>query len=333
MLKDNWYLICPAAELEHKIIKRKILGENIILFRSKSNRLVALEDRCCHRNVNLSLGFLKGEHVVCGYHGWEYNHKGRCIHIPSQLSEAKIPRTAQIKSYPIKEFNRWIWLFLGDPDQADKVDPINIPEMNEWDFTYGSYTFKADLESTAESLIDPYHIAFVHRNSIKSFMGQIEDFPANFDIQVREDGLEGIYRRANKGSLAEKIYFGRDPYISTKYRFYYPTISHLELRFKERTLLILEHVMQVDDDHVNMMQITLWKNIFAQFPWFARYYMSKISDKIVREDIDFLTSQLAILKKTESKKHEVSVKGDEISLAFRKFWRKKIKQGAEEENA
>jgi hypothetical protein len=61
--------------------------------------------------------------------------------------------------------------------------------------------------------------------------------------------------------------------------------------------------------------------------------MSKISDKIVREDIDFLNSQLAILKKTESKKHEVSVKGDEISLAFRKFWRKKMKEGVSKENA
>lgn len=333
MLKNHWYLICPDTELEHKIIKRRILGEDIILFRSKSNQLVALENRCCHRNVNLSLGFLKDEHVVCGYHGWEYDKSGCCVQIPSQLPEAKIPKTAQIKFYPIREFNRWIWVFLGDSDEADKVDPINIPEMNEWNFTYGSYTFKADLESTAESLIDPYHIAFVHRNSIKSFMGQIEDFPANFNIEVREDGLEGIYRRANKGSLSEKIYFGRNPYISTKYRFYYPTISHLELRFKERTLLILEHVMQVDDDHVNMMQITLWKNIFAKFPWFARYYMSKISDKIVREDIDFLTSQLAILKQYESKKHEVSVKGDEISLAFRKFWRKRYKSNSTGENA
>ena len=91
--------------------------------------------------------------------------------------------------------------------------------------------------------------------------------------------------------------------------------------------------MKVDDDHVNMMQITLWKNIFAKFPWFARYYMSKISDKIVKEDIDFLTSQLAILKKSEGKKHEVSVKGDEISLAFRKFWRKKMKEDRTEQNA
>ena len=52
--------------------------------------------------------------------------------------------------------------------------------MDEWPFTYKSYTIKADLETTAESLIDPYHIAYVHRNSIKSFMGQIQEHPADF---------------------------------------------------------------------------------------------------------------------------------------------------------
>ena len=324
MLKNNWYLICPAIELKHDIITRKILGESIVLFRSKTGDVIALEDRCCHRNVNISLGFLKNNRIVCGYHGWEYDHSGKCVHVPSQLPEAKIPRTAQIKSYPVKEFNRWIWVFIGDPEQSEKVMPSDIPEMNQWDYTYGSYTFKADLESTTESLIDPYHITFVHRNSIKSFMGQINDFPANLNIQVVDDGLEGVYRRANKGTLAEKIYFGRDPYIKTRYRFYFPAISRLELQFKERILLILEHVMGVDDEHVNMMQITLWKNIFPKFPRFARYYMSKISDKIVKEDIAFLTSQANIYKRSTGRLHEVSVKGDEISLAFRKYWRKKL---------
>jgi hypothetical protein len=157
-------------------------------------------------------------------------------------------------------------------------------------------------------------------------MGQIEDFPADFGIQVVEDGLEGIYRRANKGTLAEKTYFGREPHIATKYRFYYPTISRLELQFKDRTLLILEHIMQVDDDHVNMMQITLWKNIFQKFPRFARYYMSRISDKIVKEDIAFLTSQGNNYRRTPGRIQEVSVKGDEISLSFRKYWRKKLQE-------
>ena len=84
--------------------------------------------------------------------------------------------------------------------------------------------------------------------------------------------------------------------------------------------------MQVDDEHVEMKQITLWKNIFPKFPAFAKFFMARKSAKIVEEDIDFLSSNLEILKKGKDDLHEVSVKGDEVSLSFRKFWRKKLQE-------
>ncbi len=326
VIKNYWYLICPASEIKNQIITKTLHGQKIIIFRNKEGNLAALEDRCCHRNVRLSLGYLREGRVVCGYHGWEYDNQGNCVLIPSQLPENKIPPAAKIKSYPVQEFNRWVWIFIGDPAKADQIKPLDIPEMNQWDFTYKSYVFKADLESTAESLVDPYHIAFAHRNSIRSFMGQIEEFPADFDIQFHEDGIEGHYNRANRGTFAEKLYFGRDKNLDTYYRFYFPNMSRLQINFKNRTLLILEHVIQVDNDHVEMMQITLWKNIFSRFPAFGRFFMARKSAKIVGEDIELLASQLNLKRSYGDELPEVSVKGDEVSLAFRKFWRRKVKE-------
>jgi phenylpropionate dioxygenase-like ring-hydroxylating dioxygenase large terminal subunit len=324
MLTYKWYLVCPSDELKNEIKQYKILGQEIILFRNPDNTITALEDRCCHRNVNLSLGYLDKERIVCGYHGWQYDKTGACVQIPSQLPGDKIPPTAKIKTYPVQDFNKWVWIFIGDPEKAKEIQTTNIPEMNEWPFTYKAYTIKADLETTAESLIDPYHIAYVHRNSIKSFMGQIQEHPADFNLKILDDGVEGFYKRANVGTAAEKTYFGNEENIGTRIRFYYPNISRLEIRFKERILLILEHVYQVDDEHVNMMQITLWKNIFPKFPAFAKWFMARKSVKIVTEDIDFLASNQKILKRTKDNLHEVSVKGDEVSLSFRRFWRKKL---------
>ncbi len=329
MLRNKWYLVCPAIELTNKMITQKILGEDIILFRTSEGEAVALEDRCCHRNVKLSLGYLNKDTVVCGYHGWEYNSEGSCTLIPSQLPGTKIPPKAVIKKYPLKEFNKWIWVFVGDEEKAKEVDPPNIPEMNEWDFTYKTHVFEADLESAAESLIDPYHIKYTHKDSIKQLLGQIEEFPAEFRINFLDDGIEGKYYRANTAAVTEKAYFGSDPQLEVYYRFYYPNVSRLESKFKERTLLILEHFMQVDENRISMMQITLWKNIFGFFPPFGRWFMAKKSNKIVNEDIALLRSQKAILDRTKDNLHEVSVKGDEISLAFRKYWRSKMREGSE----
>ena len=324
MLTNHWYLICPEKELQKRMIRRKILNEEIIIFRNETGAVRALENRCCHRNVKLSQGYLDSGQVVCGYHGWKYDSGGICIQIPSQSAEAKIPQTARIRSYPARVFNNWIWVFMGDAEQASSVKIYDIPEMRDWNFTYQSYVFKCDLEFAAESLLDPYHIAFAHRNSIKSLLGQIEEFPARFNLEVLADGLAGTYLRSNRGSFFEKMYFGFDPLITTHFRFYYPTLSRLEAQFKNRSLLILEQIIKVDNEHVQMMQITLWKNIFPLFPAFARFFMSRKSDRIVKEDIALLSSQHDILKRHGEKLPQVSVKGDEISIAFRKFWRQKM---------
>ncbi len=160
MIKNYWYLICPASEINDQIIIKTLHGQKIIIFSDKECNLAALEDRCCHRNVQLSLGYLREGRVVCGYHGWEYDNYGNCVLIPSQLPENKIPSAAKIKSYPVQEFNRWVWIFIGDPEKTDQIKPLDIPEMNQWDFTYNAFSCKADLKSTVESLVDPYDIAF-----------------------------------------------------------------------------------------------------------------------------------------------------------------------------
>jgi phenylpropionate dioxygenase-like ring-hydroxylating dioxygenase large terminal subunit len=326
MLKNKWYLICPTKDLKNEIKSLKILGEDIIMYRAENGEAVALEDRCCHRNVKLSLGYLSGNNVVCGYHGWEFDCKGSCVLIPSQLPDTKVPPKAVIKKYAVKEFNKWVWIFVGDEEKAKDVNPPNIPEMNEWDFTYKEHIFEADLEAAAESLIDPYHIKYTHKDSIKQLLGQIEEFPADFRINILEDGIDGKYYRANTANVSEKMYFGSQPELEVYYRFYYPNISRLESRFNNRTLLILEHFMQVDENRISMMQITLWKNIFGFFPPFGRWFMSRKSEKIVGEDIALLRSQKGILDKNKDNLHEVSVKGDEVSLTFRKYWRKRLKE-------
>ncbi len=50
MLRNKWYLICPSKDLKNEIMTHKILGEDIILFRSKEGeRLSAL--RCVPERV------------------------------------------------------------------------------------------------------------------------------------------------------------------------------------------------------------------------------------------------------------------------------------------
>jgi nitrite reductase/ring-hydroxylating ferredoxin subunit len=81
---DEWYVAAFSAEVGRTLLKRKILGRNIVIFRAESGRVVALDDRCAHRSFPLSRGRLEGDTLVCGYHGFRYDTQGDCIQIPSQ---------------------------------------------------------------------------------------------------------------------------------------------------------------------------------------------------------------------------------------------------------
>jgi vanillate O-demethylase monooxygenase subunit len=188
MLNDYWYMICPETEIKaNKIKSIRLLGKSIVLFRTSENEIIALEDRCCHRNVKLSLGFLKNDRIVCGYHGWQYDTDGLCRCIPSQSTGAKIPPTAKIKRYHTKMYNRWLWIFMGAPEKSIDTIPPDIPELQNWPYIYQSYEFNAELVITAESLIDPYHIAFAHRHTIGSLIGQIDEHDPDFHLERATD--------------------------------------------------------------------------------------------------------------------------------------------------
>jgi phenylpropionate dioxygenase-like ring-hydroxylating dioxygenase large terminal subunit len=47
-------------------------GNTVALFRLSDGRLGAIENRCAHRQLKLSVGQVQGCTLTCRYHGWAY---------------------------------------------------------------------------------------------------------------------------------------------------------------------------------------------------------------------------------------------------------------------
>src|SRR5271165_3035277 len=77
VLRNFWYAALPAAELDEGPKPLRILGQDIVLFLDAVGEPAAHEDRCCHRTAKLSKGWINNGHIVCGYHGWEYDRSGK----------------------------------------------------------------------------------------------------------------------------------------------------------------------------------------------------------------------------------------------------------------
>ena len=164
--RNAWYVAATADELGRELIGRTLLDRPVVLFRREDGRPVALEDRCSHRFLPLSKGYLEGDVVQCGYHGLEFDCTGACVHVPGQKTP---PAGADIQAFPLCERWRFIWIWMGDPALAD---PDLIPEIwrNEhpdWAVVVGEpIHMGGDYRLVADNLLDPSHVSFVHRSTL-----------------------------------------------------------------------------------------------------------------------------------------------------------------------
>lgn len=71
---------------------RRADGVEIAVFRTESDTVFALRDRCPHKGGPLSQGIVFGESVACPLHNW-------CISLRS--SEATAPDEGSVESYPV----------------------------------------------------------------------------------------------------------------------------------------------------------------------------------------------------------------------------------------
>ena len=60
-VRNTWYVAAWDAEVTDKPLARTILGKEVVLYRTSGGQVVALEDRCPHRHLPLSQGFLEGD--------------------------------------------------------------------------------------------------------------------------------------------------------------------------------------------------------------------------------------------------------------------------------
>lgn len=82
------------------LVARKIAGERVVLYRKPDGQIVAMEDRCPHRQAALSLGMKEGENLRCMYHGLRFGPDGKCNEIPGQ---DRISERACVRVFPVVE--------------------------------------------------------------------------------------------------------------------------------------------------------------------------------------------------------------------------------------
>ena len=99
VLQNDWHVVATGSELlERQIVKKNLLGEELVIWCSGGDRFMAWSDSCRHRGVRLSMGEIIGETLVCPYHGLGFNCAGECVHVTG-TSQQKLPGRMRVKTY------------------------------------------------------------------------------------------------------------------------------------------------------------------------------------------------------------------------------------------
>jgi vanillate O-demethylase monooxygenase subunit len=165
-LMNCWYMAAWNHELiDGKLLARTILEEPVLLYKGDSGKVVALDNRCCHRGAKLSNGRLEGDDVRCMYHGLKFNAAGKCIQIPGQDN---IPPKLGVRSYPVVEKQHIIWIWMGDPAKADPSLILNIEYLDSpaWRGVPDYMHYDANYLLIVDNLSDFSHLAFVHTKTL-----------------------------------------------------------------------------------------------------------------------------------------------------------------------
>ncbi|MEM7718023.1 MAG: aromatic ring-hydroxylating dioxygenase subunit alpha [Pseudomonadota bacterium] len=185
-IRNCWYVAGRSEDIGRTLTPVRMLGDDIVIFRTADGTPAALEDACPHRKLPLSRGTLEGDHVVCGYHGLTFDRTGGCVIAPTQLDNP--PRRAAVQSYPAEDRWGFVWLWMGPADQADPRQIIDIPNFDNpaWGKTpKGGLSMACHYLYIIDNLLDPSHVAWVH---LTSFAGVGTD-NSPMTIEDLQDGV------------------------------------------------------------------------------------------------------------------------------------------------
>lgn len=111
-------------------------GRELVIWRGEDGVAHVWEDRCPHRGMRLSFGFVRGNALNCLYHGWQYGASASCVRIPAHPDLA-VPPTIRANAYVASEAGSMVWVRLGDSDLPvlpDDAVPVLSVAVDAEDF-------------------------------------------------------------------------------------------------------------------------------------------------------------------------------------------------------
>lgn len=172
----GWFAAMLSDDLEAGASKPlRLFGEDIVIFRSESGKVKALEAYCPHMGAHLGYGIhehigkggeVRGETIVCPFHAWRFDGNGECVEVPyAKNMPPKVKDKRCLRVWPTDEKNDIIWMWHHPEGIAPTYSVDALPEFDDTSWGRAEVyrgTINTHIQELAENGADPAHFQYVH---------------------------------------------------------------------------------------------------------------------------------------------------------------------------
>ncbi len=197
LMRQYWLPVGYSWEYEREGQPQRVrvLGEDLVVWRSLDGTPAFLQSNCPHRGTGFFYGRTEEEGLRCAYHGWKFDAAGQCVDMPNEPAESAFKQKVKITAYKGVDYGGMTWIYMG-PLQDD---PPGIPQF-EWgqippeNVSHAQkIVYECNWMQALEGELDSTHVYFLHRRL------NIDDSPryglyhndqrAKFHISEKEYGF------------------------------------------------------------------------------------------------------------------------------------------------
>ena len=188
-LRTFWWPIGMTEEVPDDLpLKTRLLGEDLVLFKTRQGDYGCLHLNCSHRNTSLEFGHVTDCGIRCCYHGWEYAVDGTILDTPGEPAGSKIKDKVFHGAYPVVEFKGLLFVYMGPQEWMPEFPVYDTFNLADDELVPYSISYPANWLQITENTTDPYHTVFLHANhSIDHFEESWGEMPA-IDWHEHENG-------------------------------------------------------------------------------------------------------------------------------------------------
>jgi phenylpropionate dioxygenase-like ring-hydroxylating dioxygenase large terminal subunit len=287
--RSAWYVACASRGLGRRPCRVELLGRPIVLFRDDGGVAHALEDRCPHRNVPLSLGRVRGDELECAYHGWRFGGDGACRFVPG-LAEQRPSAARHAPCHAVAETGGHVWVW-GRPGEAPAGEPFRFPFGDDRRYTRlrRAVDVHASLLDVAENAMDVPHTAYLHAGLFRNASSprrEIEVVLRRFRDRVEAEYLG----EPRPPGLAARILAPRGGNVTHFDCFLLPSIVQVEYALGEGThFCVTAALTPVSRRHTRIFAEVAYR---LPFPgWLVAPVLGPLALRVFRQDAGILREQ------------------------------------------